>query len=151
MGIDKRMLEKAIDLSKLSLDKGAFPAGAVVARGDDIISESISAKYPKIHLHAESQALDFAIEKLNRQLSDCTLYASMEPCLMCLTRAYWVGVKRIVYAIEKKKVSDSSFEGNYRVEIINQKLNEPINLICSNTFEAEALKVVKIWEERMYG
>src|SRR5690606_29332979 len=99
--LDRRYAEAAIKLAEQSLLAGAFPAGAIVVIDGDIVASAISNSYPAANHHAESKAIDAAMEKLNRQLADATLYASMESCLMCLSNAYWSGIRRVVFAAAK--------------------------------------------------
>jgi tRNA(Arg) A34 adenosine deaminase TadA len=138
--------KKAVELSEKSYNEGAFPAGALIVRDNIIISEATSAKFPKINFHAESKAIDEAINKLNQQLDDCILYTSMEPCLMCLSRAYWAGIRKINFVIKKESVpSEICYESNHdHIELLT-KFNVEIELIQTPELEVEALKVVRKW------
>jgi tRNA(Arg) A34 adenosine deaminase TadA len=136
----------SMNMAEESFKKGSFPAGAVIVRDDKIISKQISGKYPNYHLHAESKAIDEAVKKLNDQLTDCTLYASMEPCLMCLSRAYWGGIRRIVYIIKKGDVdSRICYECNLDQKSILTQFNEKIEMIHLEELEPKALEVYKKW------
>lgn len=64
----------AIEKSIESYNNGAFPAGAVIVQNDIILTSTISAIYPKIIFHAESNAIDNAMNLTNNQLTDCILY-----------------------------------------------------------------------------
>ena len=142
-----------IDYAKISMNvaeesfkKGSFPAGAVIIQDDKIISKQISGKYPNYHLHAESKAIDESIEKLGEQLTNCTLYASMEPCLMCLSRAYWGGIRRIVYIIKKENVdSKICYESNLNQKNLLTQFNEKIEMIHLSELEPKALDIYKKW------
>lgn len=145
---DSHFLNLAIEKSKESAEGGLFPAGAVLACDDKILSSTISSKWPQANHHAESDAIDEAINNLKRQLSDCTLYSSMEPCLMCLSRAYWAGVRRIAFAIRKESTKTKYFEGTHNFKGIVNKLNEKMEFVHMADLEGDALKVVKGWEEK---
>jgi tRNA(Arg) A34 adenosine deaminase TadA len=146
--MNTKYLELAIELSQDSLHYGAFPAGAILVQNDEIISQSISAKYPKINFHAESQIIDEAINKLDKQLIDCELYASMEPCLMCISRAYWAGIRKIYFVIKKESVDSSYFESNLDHKEIYEKFNEKMEIIYVKEYEEQALAVVREWESK---
>lgn len=149
MNMNPNFLKQAIELSKMSFDQGLFPAGAVIARGDNVISESVSSIWPAANHHSETDAIDKAMDLLQTQLSDCTLYASMESCLMCLSRAYWAGIRKIVFAIPRSLVdSKLAYEGIHETNAILKTFNEPIELIHLKEFEALALETYLLWEKK---
>jgi len=144
---DIEFTKQAIEMAKQSLDEGAFPAGAVLVQNNQIISKNTSAKWPKIIFHAESKTIDEAMNKLNNQLTDCVLYCSMEPCLMCLSRAYWSGIRKIFFAIKKESVDyRTCYESNHDHHVLIEKFNENIDLIFVDELESLALENVRIWE-----
>lgn len=136
----------SMNMAEESFKKGSFPAGAVIVKDNKIISKQISGKYPNFHLHAESKAIDNSIEKLDEQLTNCTLYASMEPCLMCLSRAYWGGIRRIVFVIKKEKVdSKICYESDIDQKNILSQFNEKIEMIHLNELEPKAFEIYNKW------
>ncbi|HQF36272.1 MAG TPA: deaminase [Candidatus Dojkabacteria bacterium] len=127
---DIEFFKIAIEMSHQSYEEGAFPAGAVIVKNGKIISKTTSASFPKINYHAESKSIDIAINDLNEQLTDCTLYASVEPCLMCLSRSYWAGIRRIVLAVKKENVPYTlCYESNLDHLELVKKFNENIKLV----------------------
>lgn len=146
---DVEFLKMAIEMSHQSYEEGAFPAGAVIVKDGKVISKTTSATFPKINYHAESKSIDIAINELNEQLTDCTLYASMEPCLMCLSRSYWAGIRKIVFAVKKENVPYSScYESNLNHFDLMEKFNEKIQLVYIEELQDEAMKDVKVWLEK---
>lgn len=146
---DVEFLKMAIEMSHQSYEEGAFPAGAVIVKDGKVISKTTSATFPKINYHAESKSIDIAINELNEQLTDCTLYASMEPCLMCLSRSYWAGIRKIVFAVKKENVPYSScYESNLNHFDLMEKFNEKIQLVHIEELQDEAMKDVKVWLEK---
>lgn len=144
---DSDFLKLSIEQSKLSVKQGRFPAGAVVVWDGKIIASETSDAYPG-YQHAECRAIDNAFQKVGR-LTNATLYASMEPCLMCLMRAYWSGIRRVVYVISRDKLNEQYYEGCNNLDIINN-LNEAMQYLHIPDLEADALEIVKNWE-KMYG
>lgn len=143
---DKKYVEAAIKMAQQSFNEGSFPAGAVIVNEGEVITQTTSASFPKINFHAESKAIDNAISELNQQLSGCTLYASMEPCLMCLSRAYWAGIRRIVFAVKKESVPyELCYESNHNHYDLLEKFNEKIELVHIGELQDEALIPVKKW------
>lgn len=141
---DKEFLKLTIKQSGLSVEQERFPAGALVVLAGDVIASGMSDSYPGYN-HAECEVIDKAFQKIGK-LSDATLYASMEPCLMCLMRAYWSGIRRIVYAINRSKLNQQYYEGLHKNEKEIENLNEPIEYLQITDLEEEALKVVRTWE-----
>lgn len=145
---DQKFLRLAIENSRKSADKKLFPAGAVVAYSNKLIVQKVSSIWPKANHHADSDAVDQAMDKLNRQLSNCTLYCSMEPCLMCVTRAYWGGIRRIVFAIKKGNTKSEYFEGSFENEEIIKRFLQKIEFVHFKELEIKAMKIVRKWEEK---
>jgi tRNA(Arg) A34 adenosine deaminase TadA len=82
-----------------------YPFGAVVAKGNKIISKSWNGLPGKIDptAHAEILAIRDASRKLNkRYLEDCVLYTTNEPCAMCSGAVVWANMKGIVYGASVK-------------------------------------------------
>lgn len=144
--LDKNFLKSAIEMSKQSYMEGAFPAGAVIVKEGKVVAKTTSSQYPQINFHSESKAIDLTISKDNKQLTECTLFASMEPCLMCLSRAYWAGIRRIVFAIKKESVPYAlCYESNSNHYELMEKFNQKIQLVHIEELENEAMKNVNEW------
>ncbi len=142
---DTEFLKLAIQQSMQSAAEGSFPAGAIVVRYGEIIASGVSDMYPG-YQHAECKAVDSAFSNKGI-LNGATLCASMEPCLMCLARAYWAGIRKIVYAISKDTVHQNYYEGLESNSEIVKNFNEIVEYIHISDMEDEALKVVRGWEE----
>lgn len=97
-----KFMQRAIDLSRQGMEAGdGGPFGAVVVRGDEIVGEGwnrvIAANDPTAH--AEVLAIRAACRQLGSfNLNGCELYASAEPCPMCLGAIYWSRLDRIYFA-----------------------------------------------------
>lgn len=137
-----KFLKRAIELSIRSMNEGRFPAGAVIVKNDEIIAESVSGLWPAINHHGEADVVDMAMSKNNERLNEYTVYSSMEPCLMCIGKAYWAGLNKMVFAIEKKKLTAGSYEGDYSNDQILQVLDREIELIHFPDLEQEAVNAI---------
>lgn len=147
---DKEFLQRAIEKAKESIKQGGFPAGAIIVKNGQIIGEGISVgnKIKDPTNHGEIAAIRKACKKLQTSdLSGATLYASLQPCLMCFGAAIWSSISKIVFACSKDKVSAAYYGGNYNLTRINSKLINQLELIHMSELEAEALKIVHEWEE----
>ena len=104
---DKKYLKLAVEQAKKSVEEGGFPAGSVVVKNDEIISEGVSLgrKLNDPTSHAETSSIRKACKKLEtRDLSGATLYASLEPCLMCFSVSNWSGISRILDVKKQRRL-----------------------------------------------
>ena len=149
--MDKQFLQQAIELSEESIRQGGFPVGALIVKDGVVISEGLSnGKNNKdATSHAEIEAIRQASQKIDsRDLFECEIYSSMEPCLMCFSACYWAKIKKIVYAVSKEKLSKQHYEGLHSLEEINSKNNKQIEIIHIKELENEALEIIKDWEDK---
>lgn len=97
---ERRMMEHALDLAREAAKIGEVPVGAVVAIGDRVVSQAYNLR-ETIHdptAHAERVALTLAGRALGRwRLDDCTLYVTLEPCIMCAGAIVHARIARLVY------------------------------------------------------
>ena len=153
---DKNYLKLAVEQAKKSVNEGGFPAGAVVVKDGSVISEGVSLGF-KLNdptSHAETSSMREACNKTKTtDLGGATLYASLQPCLMCFSVANWSGVSRIVFGCRKTEemVKKSYYEGFTDVNKINKENNRKIELVFLSDFEQEMLDLVKNWEEKQTG
>ncbi|HZX33114.1 MAG TPA: nucleoside deaminase [Rhodocyclaceae bacterium] len=111
--MDEIFLQRAIDLALANVSRcDGGPFGAVIVLNGEIVAEGwnqvISTNDPTAH--AEIVAIRAACKKLERfHLADCILYASSEPCPMCLSAAYWARVQRIVFANTRDQAAAIGF------------------------------------------
>jgi tRNA(Arg) A34 adenosine deaminase TadA len=113
MNCDDLFLTRAIELARLGSEAGdGGPFGAVIVRDGRIIAEGwnsvVSSRDPTAH--AEIGAIRTACSQLGHfHLTGCTLYASSEPCPMCLSAAYWARIERIVFANSRTEAAAIGF------------------------------------------
>ncbi|MEH7238649.1 nucleoside deaminase [Bacillus sp. JJ1562] len=95
-----QFMKKAIELALLNVDEGGQPFGAVLVKDNEIVSEGVNELHKKhdVSGHAELLAIRRAQEKFQtNDLSGYTMYASGEPCSMCLTAIYFAGIEKVYY------------------------------------------------------
>lgn len=154
MNIDKKFLKQAIKQAKVSMEKGGFPAGALLVRDGKIISRgvSLSATLFDPTEHAETSCIRKACKKLKTtDLSGSTLYASLEPCLMCFQVANWAGVSRIVFGCRKTQhmIEIGCYEGTNNCADVNKLNTRQIEVEYLGDFEDESLKLLAEWENNI--
>jgi guanine deaminase len=111
---DRGYLQRAIDISRRALeDGGKTPFGALVVVGDKVVGEGTSqvVELRDPTAHAEVMALRDAGATLGRHLfDDGVMYASSEPCPMCLVACYWARLSRVVYGATSYDAATYGFE-----------------------------------------
>ena len=98
-------LNLAMKLAIKSGDAGKFPFGAVIVKDGQIVGDS-RHRPDRMHLppldHAEIRAIVDARENMGSgSLSGCVIYASCQPCTMCMGAIKWAGIKEVYYAMDK--------------------------------------------------
>jgi tRNA(adenine34) deaminase len=96
---DEHFMKEAIREAGLALAKDEVPVGAVIVNDNKIIARShnLSERLTDPTAHAEMQALTSACHHLNsKYLKECTLYVTLEPCIMCAGATFWTQIGRIV-------------------------------------------------------
>jgi guanine deaminase len=102
----------AVALQGVESDAGG-PFGAVVVRGDEILARAhnqvVATNDPTAH--AEIGAIRAACAVLNSfQLEGCELYASCEPCPMCLGAIYWARPRAVFFSATRQDAADAGFD-----------------------------------------
>ena len=110
-------LQKAIDLAiENTTSARGGPYGSVIVKDGEIIAQgtNLVTTINDPTAHAEIIAIRQACRKLNHyHLSGCVLYASCEPCPMCLGAIYWAGMKKVVYASTRLDAAKAGFDDCY--------------------------------------
>lgn len=99
-------MKKALDQAYLATEAGEIPVGAVVVCNDTIIAKGYNQTelLHDVTAHAEIIALTAAANYLgSKYLRDCTLYVTLEPCVMCAGALFWAQFGRIVYGASDAK------------------------------------------------
>ena len=103
---DERMMQMALTEAEAALRAGEIPIGAVVVAGGRIIARghNLTETLNDVTAHAEMQAITSAANQLGgKYLSDCTLYVTVEPCVMCAGAIGWAQIRRVVYGAPDEK------------------------------------------------
>lgn len=103
---DEQYMRKALAEAEAAFESGEIPIGAVVVCKDRIISRghNLTETLCDVTAHAEMQAITSAAAYLGgKYLSDCTLYVTVEPCVMCAGAIGWAQVRRVVYGASDEK------------------------------------------------
>jgi len=103
---DEYFMRKALDEAKMAFERDEVPVGAVVVFGNQVIARAhnLTETLNDVTAHAEMQAFTAAANTVGgKYLKDCTLYVTLEPCVMCAGAAFWTQVGRIVFGAYDEK------------------------------------------------
>jgi guanine deaminase len=144
-------LQLAVEEAKkgvLSNDGGPFGA-AIVCRGELIAlahNEVLKTNDPTAH--AEVVAIRRASAILGRfDLSDCVLYATCEPCPMCLAASYWAKIKTLVYACSRHDAARAGFDDAFIYEVLEGKAEDKRMEVLQMGREM-ALSAFELWQQK---
>lgn len=145
---DEVFLRRAIELSRQGMESNqGGPFGAVVVLDGEIIGEGwnrvVSSNDPTAH--AEVTAIRNATAAVGRfDLSGATIYASCEPCPMCLAAIHWARIGRIVYAAACSDAASIGFDDG---EIFDELRRAPDQrrVVAEQALQDEAAQVMRDW------
>lgn len=103
---DERFMRIALQEAELAARIDEVPIGAVIVIGDKVIAKAhnLTESLNDVTAHAEMQAITAATETLGgKYLKECTIYVTVEPCIMCAGALGWSQIKRIVYGVVDEK------------------------------------------------
>lgn len=113
----QRWLDRAIELATENVRSGkGGPFGAVVVQNEEVVAEGVNLVTAEIDptAHAEVTAIRDACKKLKSfELKGCDIYASCEPCPMCLGAIYWTRLDRIWFAASRHDAAAAGFDDEF--------------------------------------
>ncbi|WP_448824072.1 nucleoside deaminase [Capnocytophaga gingivalis] len=136
---DTYFMQRALQEAQIAFEQGEVPVGAVITIGERIIAKAhnLTEKLTDVTAHAEMQAITAASEYLGgKYLMDCTLYVTLEPCVMCAGALYWSQIGKVVYGATDSKRGYHLF-GNLlhpKTQVVQGVLEEPCSQIVKDFF-----------------
>ena len=134
---DDFFMNEALKEARLALSLDEVPIGAVIVSNGKIIGRghNLTERLNDVTAHAEMQAFTAAANHLGgKYLKDCTLYVTIEPCVMCAGASYWTQISKIVYGA-------TDIQRGFRR--IGQNILHPKTEIVSGIRETECALLVK--------
>lgn len=113
--IDNFFMNEALKQAALAFKKNEVPVGAVIVYKDKILGRAynLTEMLNDVTAHAEMQAFTAASGGIGgKYLKDCTLYVTLEPCIMCAGAAFWTQIDRIVYGASDSKRGFTTLNSN---------------------------------------
>jgi tRNA(adenine34) deaminase len=140
---DTYFMKQALAQAKKAYDKDEVPVGAIIVCNNQIIARAhnYTEALNDVTAHAEMQAFTAATDYLGgKYLNECTLYVTLEPCIMCGGAAYWTQLKKVVYGAKDEKRGFSTLTQNIlhpKTEIEGGLLQEECAKLLSDFFKSK--------------
>ncbi len=138
---DKYFMRQALIEAKAAGEDGEIPIGAVMVCRNSIIARShnLTETLHDVTAHAEMQAITAAAETIGgKYLTDCTLYVTVEPCVMCAGALGWSQISRIVYGASDPRRGYSRIAPDAlhpRTEVVSGVLEEECRQLMVDFFK----------------
>ncbi len=148
-----KFMDEAIRLANQSIhDNQGGPFGAVIVKNNEIIGRGSNqvTRHNDPTAHAEIEAIRDACQHIQSySLEGCTLYASSEPCPMCLSAIYWAHIDSVFYANSYEQATQIGFDDQFifkELSLPHQQKNLSISQIQDKSVLNDALEVFQAWE-----
>lgn len=132
---------EALKQAQIAFDKGEIPVGAVVVAEKRIIARAhnMTEQLNDVTAHAEMLAITAAANALgSKYLNECTLFVTLEPCLMCAGASFWSQLGRVVYGASDEHRGFDQIERKVihpRTEIKSGLLKEESEVLLKRFFD----------------
>jgi len=138
---DEFFMKEALKEAQKAFEKNEVPIGAIIVCNEKIIARAhnMTEALNDTTAHAEMLAITAAENYLgSKYLNDCTLYVTLEPCVMCAGASYWSRVGKVVYGASDdrygyKKAGDKLFHP--KTEIISGLMAEETGDLLKSFFK----------------
>ena len=134
---DEYFMNEALKEAKKAFDADEVPVGVVIVADNKIIARThnLTERLIDVTAHAEMQAITSAANFIGgKYLNDCTLYVTLEPCLMCAGALYWSHLTRLVYGASDDKKGFST---------LSETVLHPKTVVVKGILEQECSGILK--------
>lgn len=136
-------MKVALNEAKVAGAKGEVPIGAVIVCGGQVIARAhnLTETLNDVTAHAEMQAITMAADYLGgKYLTNCTLYVTVEPCVMCAGALGWSQISRVVFGASDPKRGFMAFAPNAlhpKTEVVSGVLENECGELVSSFFKSK--------------
>jgi tRNA(adenine34) deaminase len=126
----------ALEEARKAFEMDEVPVGAIVVCNNQVIAKAhnLTERLRDVTAHAEMQAFTMAADYLGgKYLNECTLYVTLEPCVMCAGAAYWTRIKHLVFGASDNKRGYDQFQS---------AILHPKTIITSGVLEKECGEII---------
>jgi len=136
-------MKEALKEAQKAFDADEVPVGAIVVAENKIIARAhnLTERLNDVTAHAEMQAITSAANYLGgKYLTECIVYVTLEPCVMCAGALYWSQISKIIYGARDEKRGFSKQAGNLlhpKTEVVSGILENECSEIIKHFFKAK--------------
>ena len=140
---DTYFMKEALQEAQKAFVKDEVPVGAVIVCENQIIARAhnYTETLNDVTAHAEMQAFTAAADYLGgKYLNECTLYVTLEPCVMCGGASYWTQLKKIVFGAADEKRGFSILSENIlhpKTEVESGLMKEECSKLLTDFFQSK--------------
>ena len=133
-------MQEALKEAKKAFEADEIPVGAVIVANNKIIARgyNLTQRLNDVTAHAEMQTITAAANSIGgKYLTDCILYVTLEPCIMCAGALGWSQISKIVYGASDFKKGFTTLEKNIlhpKTEVENGILKEECEQLLNDFF-----------------
>lgn len=134
---EEYFMHEALKEARKAFEKDEVPVGAVIVHKNKILARAhnLTETLNDVTAHAEMQAFTSAASFIGgKYLEECTLYVTIEPCIMCAGAAYWTHISKIVYGASDPKRGYSG---------IHSQVLHPKTTVVSGVLENDCASLMK--------
>ena len=134
---DDYFMNEALKEARKAFEADEVPVGAVIVANNKVIARAhnYTERLNDVTAHAEMQAITSAANAIGgKYLNDCTLYVTLEPCLMCAGALHWTHISKIVYGATDEKRGFTK---------VNQVVLHPKTIVTKGVLENECAVLLK--------
>lgn len=143
---DEYFMRQALQEAKLAFEEDEVPVGCIITCRDKVIARThnLTETLHDVTAHAEMQAITAAAEALGgKYLDTCTLYVTVEPCIMCAGAIGWSQMGRVVYGARDEKRGFENFAPKAfhpKTEVVSGVLENECAELMKNFFKSKRKK-----------
>lgn len=147
MQTDEQYMRLALKEAEYAMEEGEIPVGAVVVSHGQVVARAHNQteRLGDVTAHAEMLAITAAANQLGgKYLADCTLYVTVEPCVMCAGALGWAQVGRVVYGTGDDKRGFSVFAPRAlhpKAKVVGGVLEDECRQLMQKFFQAKRNRV----------
>ena len=143
---DEYFMRQALQEAQLAFEEDEVPVGCIITCRDKVIARThnLTETLHDVTAHAEMQAITAAAEALGgKYLDTCTLYVTVEPCIMCAGAIGWSQMGRVVYGARDEKRGFEKFAPkafHSKTEVVSGVLENECAELMKNFFKSKRKK-----------
>jgi len=143
---DEYFMREALKEAQRAFDAEEVPVGAVVVCNNKIIAKAhnLTERLNDVTAHAEMQAITSAANYLGgKYLNECSIYVTLEPCVMCAGACGWAQLGKLVYGASDEKKGFEKLVQSSKFKVQSSKILHPKTIVITGILKEECVELLK--------